>query len=164
MKLAAFSAEGRRRVGIVEGRAVHELALDSGATERGVLPLIEQMVADAPFPERIGSPRTLETLQFEAPLPLPRRNLWCVGRNYRAHATELAASVFKANAGKADEWPIVFSKVPECVVGPYAEVRLPGDAVSSQVDYEAELAVVIGRGARTSRPSARSSTCSATPS
>jgi len=42
----------------------------------------------------------------------------------------------------------VFTKVPECVVGPHDEVRLPGDAVSSQIDYEAELAVVIGREGR----------------
>ena len=43
------------------------------------------------------------------------------------------------------EWPIVFTKVPECVVGPTSDVRLPV-GVSDQVDYEAELAVVIGQG------------------
>jgi 2-keto-4-pentenoate hydratase/2-oxohepta-3-ene-1,7-dioic acid hydratase in catechol pathway len=148
MKLATFRAEGRRRVGIVDGAVVQELALDGAAAERGVLSLIERSVAGESLPAPVGRPRPLESVELEAPLPLPRRNLWCVGRNYHAHAKELAASVFKANAAKADEWPIVFSKVPECVIGPHADVALPGDAVSSQIDYEAELAVVIGKGGK----------------
>jgi 2-keto-4-pentenoate hydratase/2-oxohepta-3-ene-1,7-dioic acid hydratase in catechol pathway len=82
-----------------------------------------------------------------APLPLPRRNLFCVGRNYHAHARELRDSVFKDNNANPESWPIVFTKVPECVVGPDDEVRLPG-AISQQIDYEAELAVVIGVGGR----------------
>jgi 2-keto-4-pentenoate hydratase/2-oxohepta-3-ene-1,7-dioic acid hydratase in catechol pathway len=79
---------------------------------------------------------------------VPRRNVWCVGRNYHAHAKELATSVFKASNADPQAWPIVFTKVPECVVGPTDEVRLPGAAVSDQIDYEAELAVVIGKGGK----------------
>ena len=87
--------------------------------------------------------------RFIAPLPQPRRNLFCVGRNYHAHAKELRDSVFKDNpAEQANQWPIVFTKVPETVIGPGADVQLPGAAVSSQIDYEAELTVVIGRGGR----------------
>jgi 2-keto-4-pentenoate hydratase/2-oxohepta-3-ene-1,7-dioic acid hydratase in catechol pathway len=59
----------------------------------------------------------------------------------------LSSSVFKDNSANPESWPIVFTKVPECVVGPDEPVRLPG-AVSTQIDYEAELAVVIGRGGR----------------
>ena len=90
----------------------------------------------------------LAEVRLIAPLPQPRRNLFCVGRNYRAHAKELQASVFKDNAKVVDAWPIIFSKVPESVVGPGDEVRLPGATVSSQIDYEAELLLVIGRGGR----------------
>ena len=84
---------------------------------------------------------------LEAPLPRPRRNLWCVGRNYRAHAKELQTTVFKNDdaAARIDQWPIVFTKVPDCVVASGAAIRLPGKAASEQIDYEAELAVVIGR-------------------
>jgi 2-keto-4-pentenoate hydratase/2-oxohepta-3-ene-1,7-dioic acid hydratase in catechol pathway len=85
---------------------------------------------------------------FDAPLPVPRRNLFCVGRNYHAHAKELRDTVFKDNAQTVDAWPIVFTKVPETVVGPGATVRLPGASISAQIDYEAELAVVIGTGGR----------------
>jgi 2-keto-4-pentenoate hydratase/2-oxohepta-3-ene-1,7-dioic acid hydratase in catechol pathway len=42
----------------------------------------------------------------------------------------------------------VFTKVPECVVGPSDDVHLPGAAVSEQIDYEAELAVIIGKGGK----------------
>ena len=71
-----------------------------------------------------------------------------MGRNYRAHAAELAGSVFAGHMPKEDSWPIVFTKVAECVIGPHDAVRLPAAAVSTQIDYESELAVVIGRGGR----------------
>ena len=72
-----------------------------------------------------------------------------MGRNYRAHAQELATTVFREAPPAADDgWPIVFSKVAETVIGPHAVVRLPGAGVSSHIDYEAELAVIIGRGGR----------------
>lgn len=78
-----------------------------------------------------------------APIPRPRRNLFCVGRNYHAHARELSDTVFRDSNKKADSWPIVFTKVPECVIGPGETVVLPG-TISSQIDYEAELAIIIG--------------------
>ncbi len=100
------------------------------------------------MPPTDGQAIGIDSVRLEAPLPLPLRNLWCVGRNYHAHAKELAQSVFKTNPAKADEWPIVFTKVPECVIGPGADVRLPGAEVSQQIDYEAELTVVIGQGGK----------------
>jgi 2-keto-4-pentenoate hydratase/2-oxohepta-3-ene-1,7-dioic acid hydratase in catechol pathway len=94
----------------------------------------------------------LPHIQLDAPLPRPIRNIWCVGRNYRAHAKELSETVFKGN--DMEGWPIVFTKVPECVVGPFDNVTLPV-GVSDQIDYEAELAVVIGkRGKSISRSQA----------
>jgi 2-keto-4-pentenoate hydratase/2-oxohepta-3-ene-1,7-dioic acid hydratase in catechol pathway len=56
--------------------------------------------------------------------------------------------VFRSQMPQEDDWPIVFTKLAECVVGPHDPVRLPGAAVSVQIDYESELAVVIGRGGR----------------
>jgi len=85
----------------------------------------------------------VSAVKLEAPIPLPRRNIWCVGRNYHVHAT-----VFKDNAANPMEWPIVFTKVPDCVVGPTDDVVLPGAQISEQIDYEAELAVVIRKGGK----------------
>ena len=99
------------------------------------------------MPATTGGPVALADVALDAPIPLPRRNLWCVGRNYHAHAKELATSVFKDNSANTEEWPIVFTKVPECVVGPQDAVRVPVE-VTTAVDYEAELAVVIGKGGK----------------
>ncbi|SHG67272.1 fumarylacetoacetate hydrolase family protein [Pollutimonas bauzanensis] len=91
--------------------------------------------------------RDLRGATILAPIPRPRRNIFCVGRNYHAHAKELAASVFKDNDKNAQSWPIVFTKVPECVIGPSDRVALPGE-ISGQIDYEAELAIIIGKGGK----------------
>jgi 2-keto-4-pentenoate hydratase/2-oxohepta-3-ene-1,7-dioic acid hydratase in catechol pathway len=124
MRIATFTSEGHRKVGLV-----------SALAEGG------------PLPEPAGPAVNLGDVVLDAPLPKPRRNLWCVGRNYHAHAKELSASVFKDNAARTDEWPIVFTKVPECVVGPHDDVLVPSE-VSTQIDYEAELAVIVGKGGK----------------
>jgi 2-keto-4-pentenoate hydratase/2-oxohepta-3-ene-1,7-dioic acid hydratase in catechol pathway len=146
LRLATVLHQGRPRVGRVsdDGRA---LTLYAGDGERGALPLIEAAAAGRAWPAEAETV-ALDAAALLAPLPRPRRNLFCVGRNYHAHAKELRDSVFKDNAKAVDAWPIVFSKVPETVVGPHAAVQLPGAAVSAQIDYEAELAIVIGKPGR----------------
>jgi 2-keto-4-pentenoate hydratase/2-oxohepta-3-ene-1,7-dioic acid hydratase in catechol pathway len=148
VRIATYQHQGQRQVGRVadDGRSVRAFALADSAL--GAQPLIEAVSPGRPLPEPVGEAVPLAAVRLEAPLPRPRRNVWCVGRNYQAHAKELRDTVFKASAAAVDQWPIVFTKVPECVVGPHDTVRLPGAAVSSQIDYEAELAVVIGRGGK----------------
>ena len=146
MRLATIVHEGQQRVGrlAADGQSIE---LFAGDGSHGALPLIEAAAQGRALPPLHGRV-ALAGARFLAPLPLPRRNLFCVGRNYHAHANELRDSVFKGNAQAVDTWPIVFTKVPECVVATGEPVRLPGAAVSVQIDYEAELAVVIGRGGR----------------
>ena len=84
-------------------------------------------------------------VRWHAPIPRPLKNVFCVGRNYAAHARESAAA-FKTDA-KLPEIPVFFSKVPTSVIGPFDDV-LRHTAVTSQVDWEAELGVVIGRAGR----------------
>ena len=146
MRIATINHQGRRRVGRLSADAL-TLELFDIEGERGALPLVEAAAAGRALPA-IAAQVPVAGAQFIAPVPAPRRNLFCVGRNYHAHAKELQGSVFKDNAKAVDAWPIVFTKVPECVVGPTADVLLPGAAVSVQIDYEAELAVVIGTGGR----------------
>lgn len=148
MRIATYQHQGRRHVGLVadDGRSV--IAFDVSNATRGALDVVEAVAAGRTLPPLTGSPVALAEVRLEAPLPRPRRNVWCVGRNYHAHAAELRDSVFKSSPKVTDQWPIVFTKVPECVIGPDDVVRLPGDAVSAQIDYEAELAIVIGRGGK----------------
>lgn len=87
-------------------------------------------------------------ITFKAPIPQPRRNILCVGKNYREHAKEFTGSGFDSSASSLADAiptkPIVFTKFPETVIGPNEPIRYPHGA-SEQLDYEAELGVIIGR-------------------
>jgi 2-keto-4-pentenoate hydratase/2-oxohepta-3-ene-1,7-dioic acid hydratase in catechol pathway len=72
--------------------------------------------------------------RLEAPIPRPARNVFCLGRNYKEHAAERGA--------EAPTHPVYFTKAPETVVGPGAKVI--HHAATKELDYEVELAVVIG--------------------
>ena len=149
MRIATFGHDGCTQVGLVspDGLQLHMLDLSPDAASLGAQTLIEAAAAGRPLPATVGRVIALAEVQLVAPPPRPRRNLFCVDRNYHAHANELRETLFKGNNPDAQAWPIVFTKVAECVVGPDAEVRLPGP-ISGQIDYEAELAVVIGCGGR----------------
>jgi len=90
-----------------------------------------------------GVVRSLDELERQggrllAPIPRPAKNLVCLGRNYRAHAEERGEEVPQA--------PIFFTKAPTCVIGPGEAIEYP--SVTQLLDYEGELAVVIGRGGK----------------
>jgi 2-keto-4-pentenoate hydratase/2-oxohepta-3-ene-1,7-dioic acid hydratase in catechol pathway len=149
LRIASYTHQGRRHVGLLspDGARLTAFDFDPAVPVRGAQALIERVAQGGQIGQPTGPSVSLADVQLEAPLPRPRRNLFCVGRNYHAHARELRESVFKDIAGQPESWPIVFTKVPETVVGPGADVRLPG-AISTQIDYEAELTLVIGRGGR----------------
>ena len=95
--------------------------------------------ASAAVPERIERDgRRLADVELLAPVPRPGKVV-AIGRNYPDHTTEEGV--------KPPSAPLIFSKWSSCVVGPGAEIRWD-PALTAQVDYEAELAVVIGRTAR----------------
>ncbi|WP_077001855.1 fumarylacetoacetate hydrolase family protein [Variovorax sp. KK3] len=148
MRLASWSWGGREHVGTIsaDGREATPLACRDASA--GVLPLIRALAQGEPLPSPSGARLPVEVLDLRAPLPRPLRSLFCVGRNYRAHANELAGTVFRASMPESDPWPIVFGKLGECVIGPRDPVRLPNPKTTVQIDYESELAVVIGRGGR----------------
>lgn len=118
MVLLRFLLAGQAQTGILQEGAVHALEGD---------------FAD-PRPGRPLAP--LDEVQLLAPV-LPGKVL-AVGRNYAAHAAEF-------NNPPPPE-PLLFLKPPSAVIGPGESIVLP--ALSQQVDYEAELAVVIGRRCR----------------
>jgi 2-keto-4-pentenoate hydratase/2-oxohepta-3-ene-1,7-dioic acid hydratase in catechol pathway len=147
MKLACFSHSGAQRVGIVD-EANDRVRPIAGVSDMG--DLISRFDALNPKLAAEAEGLPLADVKLFAPIPSPRRNIICVGKNYREHAREFAHSGFEAGAVKGaevDEYPAVFSKPPSCVVGPEDTVELHGH-VTSSVDYEAELALVIGRSGR----------------
>ncbi len=80
-----------------------------------------------------------------APLPYPRKNVFCVGRNYLEHIAEGERAQNKTIG--VTEHPVFFTKPPTSVVGPGADVPI-FPHVSEKIDYEVELAVIIGKAGR----------------
>jgi 2-keto-4-pentenoate hydratase/2-oxohepta-3-ene-1,7-dioic acid hydratase in catechol pathway len=146
MKVASFEHGGETRIGVVDpnSRTVHIIgSLDMVNLIRGFEP------ASARF-KPTGGVVGFDDLRFLAPIPRPSRNIFCVGKNYREHALEFSRSGYEAGAIKGaeiDEYPAVFTKPASCVVGAGASVETH-PLVTSSVDYEGELAVIIGRGGR----------------
>jgi 2-keto-4-pentenoate hydratase/2-oxohepta-3-ene-1,7-dioic acid hydratase in catechol pathway len=147
LKIATFSLAGERRVGLLDSDAATIAPFDLPVEEAaaGLPALIERTGA----PPRTLAPIPLSRVALEAPIPRPRRNIFCVGKNYYDHAHEFAKSGFdsSAAAGTVPKYPIIFSKVPESVVANGAPVLIDRH-VSTAIDYEAELAVIIGKGGR----------------
>jgi 2-keto-4-pentenoate hydratase/2-oxohepta-3-ene-1,7-dioic acid hydratase in catechol pathway len=91
-----------------------------------------------------GPWRSLSSVRLLAPILYPPA-IYCTGANYKAHAQEMNAE--DTGVDKNTGQPYLFLKSgPHCIVGPGEAIRLPG--VSKKVDWEGELAVVIGRRAR----------------
>ena len=76
--------------------------------------------------------------------PLAPAMIWCIGLNYRRHAEETGA--------KIPEQPVVFAKGPNTVQHPGGVIELPRHLASEQVDYECELAIVIGKACKNVSP------------
>jgi 2-keto-4-pentenoate hydratase/2-oxohepta-3-ene-1,7-dioic acid hydratase in catechol pathway len=146
MHVATFQLAGERRVGLVDLVAKTVAAFDMTVDQarEGVLALITAKTLP-----RTLTPMPLSQVTLEAPIPLPRRNIFCVGKNYHDHAAEFAASGFdsSAAAGVVPKHPIIFSKLPESVIAHHVPVEID-PKVSTAIDYEAELAVIIGKGGR----------------
>jgi 2-keto-4-pentenoate hydratase/2-oxohepta-3-ene-1,7-dioic acid hydratase in catechol pathway len=149
MKLATYRADGAPRVGLViddrildlatasDGRvslSMRELLGDDEAMEEAAA-----IAAGAAGEQATGAAcgRPLAEVDLLAPVPRPGKVL-CLGLNYRDHAAESGSPV-------PDE-PVIFAKASSSVIGTGAPLRLP--ACSDQMDYEVELAIVIGRPAK----------------
>ncbi|HYS98927.1 MAG TPA: fumarylacetoacetate hydrolase family protein [Candidatus Dormibacteraeota bacterium] len=139
MKLVTFRVEGAARVGAVRDDEVVELAdasdmlsvIDAGAD--GIAAVRSALASNKARKHR------LQNVQLLAPLPQPRGNVIAIGRNYQAHAEESARAT-----GKVVDPPTVFSKAITSVAGPHDDIRIDA-SVTSQVDWEVELGVVVGR-------------------
>jgi 2-keto-4-pentenoate hydratase/2-oxohepta-3-ene-1,7-dioic acid hydratase in catechol pathway len=143
MKFATVRHQGQVRLGIVDPDAGTIGLLAPDMTDMVAL------IASGASPPPVATV-ALASVQVLAPIPVPRRNIMCVGKNYREHAKEFARSGFEAGAvaGKdVDDFPALFSKLPGTVIGPGDMIDLHA-GVTQAVDYEAELAIIIGKGGR----------------
>ncbi len=150
MRVVAFELGGEPALGVwaSDEAEIQPFELSPAEAAEGVLVLVDRMLEGRPpkLADRRIDPAKVTLL---APVPRPRRNIFCVGKNYYAHAEEFASSGFdsSAAAGAVPKHPIIFSKVPETVVPTGAPIMIDR-TVSEAIDYEVELAVIIGRAGR----------------
>jgi 2-keto-4-pentenoate hydratase/2-oxohepta-3-ene-1,7-dioic acid hydratase in catechol pathway len=151
VKLVTFSTGREDRVGVVDGeRGMVRDVTPLLPPATGMLGVIEGWDALEPV-LRDGAPAEipLDSVELVAPIPVPRRNIFCVGKNYRDHVLEFGRSGYDSPDRSQDmpEHPVVFAKATTSVTGPFDDIE-PHHDVTSELDYEAELGVIIGRGGR----------------
>jgi len=158
VRICTFEQRGNPSAGVVaaDGTIVSTVDLLGGATdEDDVLDLLlsgEELWAElrtAAGRARGGIP--LASAKLHAPIPRPPRNVFCVGWNYSEHFEEGKQARGQSGPQLAPQeipqFPSLFTKNPATVVGPDAPIIFPAPH-SEQLDWEAELAVVIGKGGR----------------
>lgn len=147
MKLLSCEYKGETFAAVSDGKKAYKAAPDMYA-------LLDRLEGALPGPELLlGESIDLGELRLLAPIPEPRQDVICLGMNYMDHSAEAAKwgkDDFVKNAGKA----VYFSKRAAYIVGPGGEIDPHFDIVDG-LDYEAELAVVLGKDAyRVSREDA----------
>ncbi|MGP1395009.1 MAG: fumarylacetoacetate hydrolase family protein [Inquilinaceae bacterium] len=149
MKLVTVDIAGAIAAGYVDGDDIVVCAEGDGAAQAvlGVVTGGAAAVDDWAARGATARRAALSKVTLLAPIPAPRRDIFCVGKNYRAHAAEFHSSGFDSSAKEqVPSAPVIFTKATTSVCGPGAVVRGSLDPTRS-VDYEGELGVVIGRTA-----------------
>ena len=158
MRICTFEQRGVPAAGVVaaDDTVISTVDLLGGATdEDDVLDLL--LSGEALLTELRSAARKakggvpLRSATLHAPIPRPPRNVFCIGWNYSEHFEE--GKQARGQTGPAlapqeiPQFPAIFTKNPATVVGTDAAVLFPAPH-SEQLDWEAELAVVIGKGGR----------------
>ena len=141
MKLATFTHAGSTRIGVVRGEELVDLASAAPELPRDLIAFLALGVRGRQRAGEVAAASStripLTEVKLEAPIPRPPKYL-AIGLNYADHVAESGL--------ESPKLPMLFNKQSTCVVGPYDEVHLP--RVSSALDYEGELAFVIGKRCR----------------
>ena len=166
MRLVSYASTGSPRVGLIvsDGSVIATRDVIPEVDDSDMVAAIDilaehedvhEALASAARTRRGGVP--IEKARLLAPVRVPRRNVFCVGWNYSEHFEEGKQARGQAGAQLAPseipQFPSFFSKNPATVIGPDAPVLFPAPH-SEQLDWEAELAVVIGRRGRDIREGA----------
>jgi 2-keto-4-pentenoate hydratase/2-oxohepta-3-ene-1,7-dioic acid hydratase in catechol pathway len=141
MRLTTFTQRGARRIGVVTDDGIVDLAAAEPSLPRDMIALLaggsDALTTARAAAGRRGPRLALADVTLDAPVPRPPKFL-AIGLNYADHVKESGLD--------APPYPVFFNKQSTCVTGPYAPIHLP--RVSPLLDYEGELAFVIGRRCR----------------
>ncbi len=145
MKLITFISGNEEKIGLLTGNQVEEIEDKSLGS---MLDLIDQIADETVDFARIdsfkkGRKYALDEVELLAPIPYPRRNLFCLGMNYADHAKEVS---FTETEKKPDvpKFPVYFSKLAYPASPDKSEI-LYDEELTKMLDYEVELAVIIGK-------------------
>ena len=157
MKFGTFSPnpEAAPRLGLVHGdRIVDVRGALAGMWPQAPSTLLALIQAGPDARHRVAAladardhrhAHPLSTIRWHAQIPRPTKNVFCLGRNYVAHAEEAARA--RGQDVKIPTVPVIFTKAPTAVSGPFDDIAVDR-CVTEQVDWEVELGVVIGTGGR----------------
>ena len=141
MRLATFANGGRVRFGVVDGESVVDVTAVDAALPTELIAFLQLGDRGSDAIARVlaqSPPRIpLEDVHLWAPVPRPGKYL-AIGLNYEEHIKEMGR--------ERPSFPVVFNKQTTCVNGPYDDIVRPRE--SEQLDYEGELAIIIGRTCR----------------
>jgi 2-keto-4-pentenoate hydratase/2-oxohepta-3-ene-1,7-dioic acid hydratase in catechol pathway len=161
MKLVTYraSVEASARLGVILGDLVVDAALLGEAFGEAIpdsmlglidagrpgLAALSALLAKAGNVPPIGTATALANVTLLAPIPRPRKNIFGIGLNYVEHVAESAAAL--DTDPNLPKQPVIFSKPPTAVIGPNAPIE-HNKKITRQLDWEVELAVIIGTTAR----------------
>jgi 2-keto-4-pentenoate hydratase/2-oxohepta-3-ene-1,7-dioic acid hydratase in catechol pathway len=145
MKFLTFSHNGMNKIGVMLAEGILDLSAGGANVPATMLDLIDGGEAALALVTGLVEKKNpahilpLAAVTILAPIPRPRKNIFCVGKNYVDHVAEMS--------GNLPQHPVVFSKPPTTVIGPGMDIDSHPN-VTSELDYEGELAVVIGKRAK----------------
>jgi 2-keto-4-pentenoate hydratase/2-oxohepta-3-ene-1,7-dioic acid hydratase in catechol pathway len=145
MKIVTFELNGNVAAGVLEGAQIRVCAEGASAATAVVDAIASGDIGG--WRSKDGRTVAVADVTLLAPIPNPRGAIYCVGKNYHAHADEFHGSGFDSSSKEAvPPHPVIFTKPPASVVGPGVTVMASLDPTQT-VDYEGELGVVIGKSA-----------------
>ncbi|AYD40154.1 FAA hydrolase family protein [Clostridium fermenticellae] len=152
MKFVNYLYQGKEKLGVVlenkiislddvfefikETCPLNMLEFIEGCTDERIKK-IEEIISNKNF-----KGLNLTEVKIAPPIPYPKRNIMCLGKNYEEHAKEIRMT--KITDTFIPDAPIYFTKIASPAIGYDDEIKFSYD-VTNQVDYEAELAIIIGK-------------------
>lgn len=151
MKIARVIHQGRTQLALIEEETAQAVILGGSLSfhPNPVLAVIERRLTKADLLRHKAGRAALTDVTFLSPLSALVRNVFAIGKNYREHALEFDKSGFNATSGASSipVSPQIFTKATTSLTGPGDDIQFD-PALSSQIDYEGEIGVVIGAESR----------------
>ncbi|MCT4542950.1 MAG: fumarylacetoacetate hydrolase family protein [Vallitalea sp.] len=152
MYICTYEYDGKKTVGILSRDKLY-ISPICNVVDRGILDINDVInqyndkvkLLSNKFDKYIGEQIPLNKVKICAPIEHPKRDIICLGKNYIDHALEVKDSI--VNTKDIPEYPIYFTKRADPAIGT-GDIIHSHEELTNQIDYEVELAVIIGKNGR----------------